>query len=258
MPEIKAILVSVDYADLLAMTLPRNARYFSRIVVVTTAADTATREVCEPFGNVTVFATDAFYRNGAVFNKGLAIEEGFDVLGRSGWILVTDADIVIPPEFVDNLELVEKGFLYGARRQLLADPTKLHTLSRKELDELPRIPGHDPYGYFQLFHADDPCLESRPWYPVDWLHAGGCDNDFQRKWPRQGKQWLPMSVIHLGEDGKNWCGRVTPSVDDGRVPDAAAFRSDALQGFLRNRKKIRNTYTHDHEKFPVTDIRGVK
>ena len=47
--------------------------------------------------DVEVFETTAFVDHGAAFNKGYALEQGFDVRGRHGWIAIIDTDIVLPP-----------------------------------------------------------------------------------------------------------------------------------------------------------------
>ena len=64
--------ICVDFADILALTLPRNARHFKNILVVTSPDDHATADVVKSVKNASLFTTDAFYRDGAVFNKGLA------------------------------------------------------------------------------------------------------------------------------------------------------------------------------------------
>ena len=106
----RGIVVSVEYDDLLAITLARNARHFERILVVTSPADEATQDVAARVPNAEVHTTDAFYRNGAAFNKGLALEEGFERIGREGWLLAWDADIVMPQRM--DLAGIEIGNLY--------------------------------------------------------------------------------------------------------------------------------------------------
>jgi hypothetical protein len=82
------LTVCVDYGDLLAVTLPRNARGFERVVVATTEADRATLDIVADVPNAVAFTTDAFTRDGATFNKGLAIEEAIEFFGREslGWL----------------------------------------------------------------------------------------------------------------------------------------------------------------------------
>ena len=44
-----AILVCVDYSDLLAITLPHNRHHFNKVMVVTTPEDKDTIRLCESF-----------------------------------------------------------------------------------------------------------------------------------------------------------------------------------------------------------------
>jgi hypothetical protein len=161
---------------------------------------------------VRLFRTDAFTRDGACFNKGAAIEEGFDALGRWGWILLLDADIVLP-------STLEPGPLC---------PDVIYTMRRRQLDgEAAGIDGdwgrwevmpsvENCFGYFQLFHAYSESLRSRPWYPTGIRHAGFSDDGFVAKFPE--RVVLEGSVLHIGHPFENWCGRIAPRLDGGPVP----------------------------------------
>lgn len=211
-----ALTVCVEYDDLLAITLPQAAKHFERVCVVSTPGDERTAKVVAGVEGAEVFVTDAFYRRGAAFNKGLAIEEGLDAMGREGWLVIFDADIVMPAEM--DFDGIQAGNLYCPRRRQLQQEWRYS----EELDwmSLPGVRDVEHAGFFQLFHADDAALESRPWYGVDWLHAGGCDSDFQAKWPQDRKVWLPFDVLHLGPVCRNWHGRHTPRLDGRPIRDA--------------------------------------
>ena len=228
----KSIVVCVEFDDLLAITLPRNARHFERVLVVTSPADEATQHVVSAVPNGEVYATDAFYRQGAAFNKGLALEQGFDVLGREGWLLVWDADIVMP----DRMELadVEIGNLYSPHRRMCRNPGEYH--GQTDWTRWPIQGDREHAGYFQLFHAADPLLGDRPWYGIDWKHAGGCDSDFQARWPAHKRRRLPFEVLHLGVEHVNWHGRCQPRLDGSLPPDAQARRK-AQRRMYRERRR---------------------
>lgn len=203
MPSIRGITVSIGYAPLLAATLVRNMRHMEECVVVTAPEDEATQEVVASVPGTRLHVTDAHRRHGARFNKGLAMEEGFDVLGRRDWILIWDADCIFP----DSLDLseVRPGPLYGARRRMLDDPAAWHP----DLDwaTCPEMRDGGPIGFFQLFHADSPHLVGkRPWYDVSFAHAGGGDAAFMRHWPSVMWKVLPIDVLHLGPNDTNWFG----------------------------------------------------
>ncbi len=258
----KAITVCVDFDDILSLTLPVNGRHFSEYLVVTAPDDDRTHTLVDQINevfdfNVKIHATDAFFRRKAKFNKGLAIEEAFDAVGREGWICVLDADIVIPDtislRFPVNgtqecqdiwiSELPSRGTSYP--------PGMLYTPHRVCCDDIKEWRGSaDPKdwkdyrlyndyqhaGYFQIFHASDRVLDEKPWYGVDWTHAGGGDSDFQAKWPKERKVWLPFHVLHLGPMMKNWCGRATDRLD-GEIELDSGARYEAVQEIQRQRKK---------------------
>jgi len=228
-----AITVCVQYDDLLSITLPWNAQHFEQILVVTSPGDQLTPGVVDMVPNATIFATDAFYRHGAAFNKGLALEQGFDVLGRDGWMCVFDADILLP-RFIGRLSL-KRGNLYCPRRRLVLEPSRWRPNDLWE--QFPPFSGDAEHGgWCQMFHADDLMLANGPYYPIDWRHAGGSDSEFQAKWNRKNKVWLPFTVLHLGKPGQNWHGRYTARLD-GTMPPEAEARAAAQDRMYRNRRK---------------------
>lgn len=208
--QIKGVVVCVKYDDLLAITLPRNVWHLSSCLVVTTKEDERTKAVVRSVPGCQIYETDAFTRHGATFNKSLAMEEAFDIVGRSGWIMVWDADVILPdqsPLFSD----VVPGHLYSARRHVLNDARQWH--DRLSWGSVPVHMDRLFPGYFHLFHADDPALQRRPWYDVTFSHAGGGDGYFQSRWADKDKVRFPWNVMHLGPIDTNWHGRVTDRVD---------------------------------------------
>ncbi len=205
----RCLIVCVNYDDILAITLPRNIDKFSECCVITSPADIATIDFVAMFPEVRLFVTDAFYRHGAKFNKGLAIEEAFDFFGRHGWMLVLDADIVLP--YAVELAGVTAGNIYGANRRMLLDPAAY--ADTLDWGTLKLEKEHEIAGFFQLFHADDTHLQVRPWYEPTFMHAGGCDAYFQQLWPRHNRIRLPLQVLHIGPRDTNWFGRVSSRTD---------------------------------------------
>ena len=213
---IKSIVVCVDYDDFLSITLPQNKKHFSRTLIVTSEKDKATQQLAKEHG-CECLITGAFYCDGANFNKGLAMEEGFDALGRNGWICVWDADIIMP----ENIEVSNRqnDCLYGPTRLILEDPATYNDKLDWSVLQSPTKPDQFS-GYFQLFNGS---FIPSPWYNTNSDHAGCCDSDFVHyRFPPEKRKRLPFDVLHLGPEGIpelstrmgwNWCGRVTPRID---------------------------------------------
>ena len=237
----RAILVCVDYADILALTMPYNLHHFSSVLVVTSVADVATKELTKAIG-VDLFVTDSFYSNGAVFNKWLALEEGLDYLGRNGLLCIMDADVLWPktiPAFDYQV-----GSLYTPRRRVLKTVDQTLDVDTIVWSDVPLYNDVEFAGYSQIFYAEDATLGEAPWHQVDWAHAGGADSFFQNKWGANHRIRPPFDVIHLGDPGKNWCGRSTPYLD-GTIHPEAALRMEQLKTFRRNRTHGPDRFKHE-------------
>lgn len=194
--------------------------------MVTTPTDQRTKDVVAQVPNARCYETDAFYRYGAKFNKGLAMEEGLENLGREGWICIFDADTLFPD--VMPLELTI-GNLYTPPRLILEDPR----LWSPVFNWATATPSNDRQfpGYFQLFHASDPNIAELPWYDVTSAHAGLGDGYFQSRWAPQNKIRPNFNVLHLGPRDTNWFGRSSVRVD-GTLPEQAEQHKQAQEEFL--------------------------
>jgi len=212
----------------LRITLVRNARHFSSVLVVTSPEDEATQELAGSVSGVEVFVTDAFIRHGARFNKGLAFEEAFAHMGRSGWICIWDADILLPDEM--PLDRLSTDYIYGARRRVLHNVAEWSP--QYDWRKARIVSDAGPIGYFQLFHADAPALRDQPyWYDPTFAYAGGGDAYFLNLFPRDKRRMLPMHVLHLGECNRHWFGTDEESK---RIMDAFIIRN----GWTKCRRHI--------------------
>jgi hypothetical protein len=267
MTGLRAIMVAVDYADVLAVTLPRNLRHFDEMHIVTdhksvVGVSEAVLKCDEGrYPKVKWWTTDLFYADGAKFNKWRALEWGLDQMGRRGWLCLMDADVVWPRDLLISEEdgVLTIGDRNGRERPTVLVPGMLCSPYRRMWNEWPLIGGGtkceavslgpppvvipveeewtrvfarhrnvaEHAGYTQIFHADDPALGPPPWHETDWKHAGGADSLFQSKWPADRKVRPPWEVLHLGPAGHNWFGRATPRAD-GTVPDGSAERLAAI------------------------------
>jgi hypothetical protein len=250
----RAILVSVDYADLLSVSLYYNRHHFESVTVVTAPGSDDGRVARE--AGADVFETNSFKDDGAVFNKWKALEQGLDAMGREGWLCIMDADVLWPKSItvwenddetrlrfgvdgVDGISDMGIGQLCTPKRRMCED------LGYGIPDEITwdNFPLHRQQqefaGYSQIFHASDLHLGPPPWHQVDWRHAGGADSFFQAKWPDSAKVRPPFEVLHLGPAGQNWWGRATPYLD-GTVPEDAATKAELTRRIWAGRAERRS------------------
>lgn len=246
----RAVIVCVDYWDYLKITLPLNSDHFDEVVIITSPRDEKTIQTVEEIwdNHYTLLLTDLFYEEGAVFNKWKALEWGLDQVGRDGWLCLLDADIVLPPVHVwdfRKLDLVT-GNLYTPRRRMNPGfdvPPHTEWAQRFQLHRNEQ----EFAGYCQVFHASDPTLPSPPpWHETNWKHAGGADSFFQARWKPENKIRPPFECLHLGEAGRNWCGRATRYAD-GTSPQEGEQRSKQLRNFIGSRQ--RGPHRFDNEKY---------
>lgn len=249
----RAILVSVDFGDILSITLPFNLHHFEEVLVVSTPDDHETRAVVNRH-QCRLFATSAFYDNGADFNKWKALELGLDHFGRTGWMCILDADILWPA-ILPSFDLIE-GNLYTPRRRMMTDLGMLYMATEESTwNRWPIHPQEREFaGYSQIFHASDPVLGNPPWHETNWRHGGGADSMFQRKWPDSRKIRPPFEVLHIGHAGRNWCGRSTQRMD-GTVPHESEMRLRKLQSYVRGRNR-RAADPYAGERIPPTQTGG--
>lgn len=228
--KIEAVVVCKDYGDFLAHTLPENIEQLDRMVVVTHPADTETKELCRHH-SVDVVETEVFHEDGDRFNKWRALNLGLSHLKHDGWVLVIDADIMLPHKFRDmlNRAKLDTKNLYGADRlntgsfenwQAHAHTTVPQHRWRYLVHPTPEFPvgarllhaeyGYLPIGYFQLWHSSQ-----HRQYPIHNGSAEHGDVLFAVQWARERRILLPeLFVYHLESDGDapmgtNWKGRKT-------------------------------------------------
>lgn len=218
-PRIHGLTVCVDYHAFLLLTGQAWLRGLSSLTVVTSPDDLKTVQTLRlldrtPIARqcpLRVFVTDAFTRDGAAFNKGLAMEEARQVVPWEDWILFFDIDILPEPEWAEKLGGLQMGYLYGAwRHQVVFGPVGAPT---KIADDCVG------YGYFQLFHSKSPSLYQdgaaggsqgprtlkNPLLDTQWKHAGNYDSNFMLSF-RPLVREVPIFLGHIGPQHENWFG----------------------------------------------------
>ena len=229
---LRTIITSVGFGDFLSLTLPWNRHHWQEVMVLTSPADSESATVARANG-ASVYATNAFYTGGAKFNKYLAIEECLDHFGRHGVICLVDVDIFWP-KILPPFSRWRRGNIYSFRRRRLLVDVTAPIPPENEWHKLPmQLLTDKCFGFTQIFWADDPVLGKPPWHPVDITHAGLGDNLFQNKWPSHARVWLERDVLHLGDHGNNWLGRVV-SDRNGRVPDNAGQLLEEVRNVQRS------------------------
>lgn len=241
--KIEAVIICVNYSDFLDITLDQNLKHFDQIIVITSEKDIGTYEICKKY-NVTCVQTDAFYINGAKFNKGLAIDIGFAHSKYKDWIVNLDADIVLPENFRDKFleEATDIECSYASRRydiqtyeewqEIKDDPNKLNNkllyrgigygnffcfnYKSQVFQDLIQKTNGLPYPSWFPHVAESDWIFRNAW--SDWIYDPPLNDD-----PNQHNlqnndrpinpnllKELSFKVIHLGQTGRNESSRLTP------------------------------------------------
>jgi hypothetical protein len=224
--KIEAIVTCVDYSDCLEFFLKYNSLNFDNIIIVTSPLDLETQKLARAY-NINPIVTTAFYEQDAKFNKGKAINIGYNNIKYNDWILNIDADVLLPARFRKNFfaSKPNQNYLYSMRRVSIETQEQLEkVLIKHNYNSLSTVEHDDVgLGYFQLFNFQSPIFQkacyatgNRP-YPENSKDASQSDLDFRDKWPQQLiKQISNTFCLHLGLTMKNWEGRITPAV---RLPN---------------------------------------
>ena len=119
--KIEAVTVCVGYADFLAETAKHNAGLLDDWLIVTSADDEETREVCRRLSLRTLISED-HRRGGDTFAKGRLIERGLQLLSADGWRLHLDADVVLPTRFrqLAGAAHLDPSKIYGCDRVMVS------------------------------------------------------------------------------------------------------------------------------------------
>lgn len=226
--KIDYITACVNTLDYLEVSYKHNKKEFDRFTVVTSDRDPETQKFCKSNG-INCVVTEAFYRPGAKFDKGFALNWGFNTIRNDAdWIVNADCDVYVPENWRERLPPLDKEYFYGSRRVLLDTyQDYLDSQSGKKKDVDFEIPLGIGYGYFQMFNWNSSVIQNTDishgelWYPYS-PRGDCCESDwmFRNKWGEHaphdytrviGKlQELPFFVYHLGKHGQNHFGRVSP------------------------------------------------
>lgn len=200
--KLDVVIVSVNYNDYLIISLSENIKHFDNITVVTSPEDKVCQNICKKL-NVKCVVTDVMYENGAVFNKGKAINVGINSIDNPDIILLLDADIIV--EKAINISQLSDEVLYTAERYILPNyQSYMNYLINK--NKFSKIEHDKGYGFFQLFSMNNSVIQKENVFPDTFTDASYSDLVFRDKFDLKINL---TSVLHLGESFLNWKGRVT-------------------------------------------------
>jgi len=209
---IAGMTVSVDYADMFQYALPSMLPHFDKFLVLTTPEDAATQELCRQHG-ADCLATDAFFRDGAIFNRGQARNEGLERLDLADedWLAFVDGDMVLPANLREYMRALDPQCIYGIQRLMVLTPADWQDYLRTGECRSFRLKNDKRkfwmiVGFFQLFQT---AAFKQHWggvHPVKNVMEP-TDLRFSEKWGRDNQRYLDGIAFHLGPDGVNWHGR---------------------------------------------------
>ena len=205
--KLDVVIVSVNYNDFLLISLENNSKIFENITVITSSNDFLCQKICEKF-KVKCIVTDVMYEDGALFNKGKAINEGIRSIVDPDYILLLDADIVVM-EKIDAYSLEDDVF-YTSDRYMVNNFDSYQSYISGDLDKDSFLLDDEKgYGFFQLFNYVQDIK-----YPEFSNDASTDDIIFRDSFNL--RKSIEKKILHLGLDS-NWKGRCSKSfLDNGQ------------------------------------------
>ena len=229
--DINAVTVCVNFSHYLKHCIS-NKKYFKRWVIVTHEDDTDTIKLCEKHDLEYILSKKIYER---VFNKGAAINEGFDYLGKDKeWYCHIDADVLLHDNFASSFSpthihgqlrhtYLERVLPHQHKLGMLPDALYLYTMGRINLngdENLNEINFKEVFkmedkivqqwlgwGYFQLFNlkALKEVYENLyQIYPTMSNNAGTDDYVFKQLFYQVIS--LNTHCIHLSPEKVHWDG----------------------------------------------------
>lgn len=203
MKKLIAILVSVNYGDILKKVINYNLKIVDELIIITTPSDTTTINLAKKY-KITYLLSESCYENDAPFNKAKMINIGLKYIYfnyPNDVYLIIDADIILNKNIRNYISIVNNDEIYGANRYIIeninTNITKIN-LDKYQLENTLGI--HNCcIGFTQLFI-------DKKYYDEIYETAAECDMVFAFSFNKN----LLMNdcySIHLGKIEKNWKGR---------------------------------------------------
>lgn len=222
--QIEAAIPCVEYDDFLRLTLRNNCERLGAVTVLTSPSDSATIQLAERHG-AKLLVTDAWW-SGGTFNKARALNEWIDqveIAHENLWLLVLDADILLPLDLDLAVDGLDPTGLYSVRRRMCEDESAWNdfTKERRSLESfllnVPPVKNGRVWGKRPTSNAAAICGYFHLWNP---RHASGMkrfpempsaanyDVEFALSFPEERRRFFPkFEALHLGLSKTNWEGR---------------------------------------------------
>ena len=214
---LEGLVVCVGYGDALRTTAAFNRRQFDRLVVVTVPGDTGTIDAAKAAGAEVVLSERQHHRQ-SPFNKGAILNDGLRYMKPRGWLLLHDADILLPPTIREWVlgRVLNPGVLHWTSRYHSRSPDDTAALI-ENWDTVRRLTwdceGADrkPWGYFHLVNVDASSLRGSLLMRENFPTAGSVDHEFMLRWPESHRVRIDddsrqLSVVHIwhGPPANGW------------------------------------------------------
>jgi len=214
------LTVCVGYAKWLALGLEHNSALFDRLAVVTTSTDTDTQDLARRHG-ITTVVSDRCYEAHSPFNKGRLLNDGLRLLKPSDWVVLFDADILLPPtlRLWTFSHVLNPGCLYWTHRYHTNRISDVESLTHNwsHIRQLSiRYRGGDlrAWGFFHLVNARAEALAGdTAWMNESFPTASSVDVNFLWKWPKNKRICIEdgtrkNAVVHIphGRPAVHWHG----------------------------------------------------
>lgn len=207
MRKLISLLISVNYGDTLKKIIKNNLSIVDKCIIVTTTNDIETINIANDY-NVICLLSNSCYDNNSSFNKSKMINIGLKYIYSSypnDVYLIMDADIYLNSNIRKYINEVKQDYIYGTNRYIIKD-TNIDLSNIKNIDlnlyelEYSLEKYHCCIGYIQLFI-------DKKFYDENFKTAAESDEYFAKSF-KYNEIMEDCNVIHLGEIGKNWNGKI--------------------------------------------------
>ena len=194
----------------------QNLRFFDDTLIITDLNDFTTSDFCDEKG-IKCLRTNVLYKNGARFNRGAALNQGFELINPQSWIVHLDIDILLPDNFREDFYSINPDIenFYSARRIFIPkfrDCAGLFDDTQENKDRISKFetPFGIGYGFCQLWNVNSEVVkinglnypESNDVNDSDWWHRNKWGETINGDREYVGKlKELPFKVFHLGVPG---------------------------------------------------------